>query len=143
MSMTETRWLRPHPPEFERFLHASVGEDRKGYAVSVLSALARLDLDPWNETANLVAVGRDGARSRLGFLLSRFRDVPSLEQNHAMIARKLSLLLPERKQNHGFSQSARAIASGYPPVSGAVWMMLAIVFVLFQWFSAGGFGTGE
>lgn len=141
--MSETRWLKPHPPEFERFLHASVGEDRKGYAVSVLSVLARLDLDPWSETSHLVAVGREGARSRLGFLLSRCRDVPSLEHDHAMIARKLSLLLPERKQDDGFSRSARSIAIGFPRMSGAVWTMLAVLFVLIQWLSTGGFGSGR
>ncbi len=46
MTMADPNVLNPHPPEFERFLHASVGEDRNGYFVTVLSALARLGLDP-------------------------------------------------------------------------------------------------
>ncbi len=41
--------LYPHSPEFDRFLLAFVGEDRKGNAVTVLSALARLELEPWEE----------------------------------------------------------------------------------------------
>lgn len=57
--------LKPYPPEFERFLYASVGEDRNGHVVTVLSTLARLGLDPWKETAHLVALGRDAARDRL------------------------------------------------------------------------------
>ncbi len=35
--------LYPHSPEFDRFLQAFVGEDRKGNAVTALSALARLE----------------------------------------------------------------------------------------------------
>jgi hypothetical protein len=76
--MAKPNVLNPHPPEFERFLYASVGEDRNGYVVTVLSALARLGLDPWTETAELVTLGRDAAQTRLGTLLARFRDVPTL-----------------------------------------------------------------
>ena len=93
--MTEPDGLDPHPPEFERFLSASVGEDRNGHVVTVLSTLARLGLDPWNETAELVSLGRDVARARLGTLLARFRDVPTLASDHGRVARDLSQLLPE------------------------------------------------
>lgn len=40
-------------PEFDKFLCASIGEDRNGTMLSVLSALARLDVDPWQEAADL------------------------------------------------------------------------------------------
>ncbi|MGB3315283.1 MAG: hypothetical protein WBB85_12785 [Albidovulum sp.] len=62
--MADPNALNQHPLEFEQFLYASVGEDRNGYAVTVLSALARLVLDPWKETAELVTLGRDAARAR-------------------------------------------------------------------------------
>jgi hypothetical protein len=39
--------------EFDNFLFASIGESRNGMLLSVLSALARLDLDPWQEAAEL------------------------------------------------------------------------------------------
>jgi hypothetical protein len=42
--------LNPNDPAFERFLYASVGEDWAGRTVSVLSVLARLNLDPWAAT---------------------------------------------------------------------------------------------
>jgi hypothetical protein len=38
-------------PEFENFLFAPIGEDSNGMVLSVLSALARLDIDPWQEAA--------------------------------------------------------------------------------------------
>jgi len=60
-TMAAPNVLNPHIPEFDRFLYASVGEDRNGYVVRVLSTLARLGLDPSKETAELVALGRDAA----------------------------------------------------------------------------------
>lgn len=135
--------LKPHPPEFERFLCASVGEDRNGYAVTLLSTLARLGLDPWKETAELVALGRDDARARLGALLARFRDVPALASDHGRIARDLSQLLPKGRASGSLKQAASTVAGGSPVIGGAIWAVLAIIFVLFQMFMVGGSGSGE
>ena len=138
--MADPNVLNPHPPDFERFLYASVGEDRNGYVVTVLSALARLGLDPWSETAELVTLGRDGARARLGVLLARFRDVPALASDHGRIARDLSQLLPESRTSGSLKRAASTVADGRPGKSGAIWAVLAIIFVLFQMFKVGGSG---
>ena len=141
--MADPNVLNPHPPEFDRFLHASVGEDRNGYAVTVLSTLARLGLDPWKETAELVTLGRDAARARLGTLLARFRDVPALASDHSRIARDLSQLLPEAPTSVTLKRAASTVVDGHPSKSGAIWAVLAIIFVLFQMFMVGGSGSGE
>ena len=143
MTMAEPKSLNPHLPEFERFLHASVGEDRNGYAVTVLSTLARLDLDPWKETAELVMLGHDAAQARLGTLLARFRDVPALASDHGRIARDLSLLLPEGRASGSLKRGVSTVADGHPGRSGAIWAVLAIIFLLFQMFMVGGSGSGE
>ena len=39
--------------EFDKFLYAPIREDRNGTPLSVLSALARLDVDPWQEALSL------------------------------------------------------------------------------------------
>lgn len=141
--MAETSVLNPHPREFDRFLYASVGEDRNGYTVTVLSALARLGLDPWNETAELVTLGREAARARLGALLSRFRDVPALVSDYGRVARDLSQLLPEGQASGSPKRAASIVADGRPGTNGAIWAILAIIFLLFQMFMVGGSGTGE
>jgi len=141
--MAEPNVLNPHPPEFERFLYASVGEDRNGYVVTVLSTLARLGLDPWKEAAELVELGRDAARSRLGTLLARFRDVPTLESDHGRVAGDLSQLLPEGQTSGSLKRAASTVADGRPGTSGAIWAVLAIIFLLFQMFMVGGSGSGE
>ena len=134
--------LNPHPPEFERFLYASVGEDRNGYVVTVLSTLARLGLDPWKETAELVALGRDAAGSRLGKLLARFADVPALESDHGRVAGALSQLLPESPPSQTLKRAASTVSLGRFGKSGAIWTILAIVFFLYQLMSTFASGSG-
>ena len=55
--------------EFDPFLHAPVGEERNGMLLSVLSALARLDVDPWQEAATLTKMPAPDATLRLTSLL--------------------------------------------------------------------------
>lgn len=141
--MADLNIRNPQPPEFERFLYASVGEDRNGYVVTVLSTLARLGLDPWKETADLVALGRDAARARLGTLLARFQDVPALASNHGRIAQDLSQLLPEDRAPVSLKRAASTAAVGRPGTSGAIWAVLAIIILLFQMLMVGGSGSGE
>lgn len=132
-----------HPPEFDRFLHASVGEDRNGYAVTMLSTLARLGLDPWNETADLVTLGRDDARARLEGLLSRFRDVPALASDHNKVARDLSRLLPAGQTLGNIKQATSTFADSHTGKSRAIWTVLMIVFLLFHMVIVGGLGAGK
>ena len=61
-------------PEMDPFLFASVGEEVGGIPLSVLSALARLGLDPRNEAARLSHLTREAAASQLGRL---FAELPS------------------------------------------------------------------
>lgn len=133
--------LNPHPPEFERFLYASVGEDARGSPVTVLSALARLNLDPWAEAADLAALGREGAATRFAKLLSRVRDVPALGQSQEPVGRELLQLLPERAAP--FAGSAQASGTRTRPTPGAVLAIAAALLVMAQMMFGGSSGTGE
>ena len=135
--------LNTHPPEFERFLYASVGKDRNGNVVTLLSAFARLGLDPWSETAELVKLGHETARARLSTLLARFRDVPALASDHYKIAGDLSFLLPEGPTSVAQRQVPADIADGHKGKQGMIWAALAIMFALFQLLTSGGSGSGE
>ena len=141
--MTARDILDPHPPEFDRFLHAPVGEDRNGSVVTVLSALARLGLDPWTETAELATLGREAARVRLERLLARFRDVPALAGTHGRVARDLSRLLPDGLPSGPPKRAAATVGVSHPGTNGAIWAVLAIMLFLVQMFVIGGAGSGE
>ena len=56
-------------PEFDEFLGALIGEDRNGTTLTVLSALARLDVDPWHEATSLARMSREAAPERLTALI--------------------------------------------------------------------------
>jgi hypothetical protein len=143
MTMAQPDVLNPHPPEFERFLYASVGKDRNGSMVTVLSTLARLGLDPWAETTDLVTLGHDAARARLAKLLARFLDVPTLTGNHRRVARDLSHLLPDGPAPGARTRGPAKVAGGRPGAGVLIWAALAIIFVLVQVLAFGGSGAGE
>ncbi|WP_416540074.1 hypothetical protein [Phaeobacter sp. JH20_04] len=133
--------LQPHSPEFDRFLQAFVGEDRNGNAVTVLSALARLELEPWEEAAALAALEKEVAGSRLEMLLSQFRDVPALKQDSGTLARKLTRLLPKHRKR--LMAVSGAAENGPTNLSGLIWAVLAILFLILQLILTGTPGTGQ
>lgn len=143
MTMADPDVLNPHPPEFERFLYASVGEDRNGYVVTVLSTLARLGIDPWMETAELVRLKRDAAQARLGKLLARFHDVPALASDHNNVARDLSQLLPEGLASGHTKRATSLVSDAHPGLGGAVWVVLPIVLIILPMLILAGTGAGE
>ena len=50
--------------EFDDFLFAPIVEDRNDMPLSVLSALARLDIDPWQEADKLARLPGETATQR-------------------------------------------------------------------------------
>lgn len=131
----------PHPPEFEPFLYAFVGEDGRGSPVTVLSVLARLNLDPWAEAADLAALGREAAATRFGTLLSGVREVPALGQTHGPVGRELVRLLPERAARSGGSPPASR--QNGPLTPGMLWAIVAALLVVAQMIFGGSSGTDE
>lgn len=133
--------LNPNNPDFERFLYAPVGEDRGGSTVSVLSVLARLNLDPWAEAADLTALSREAAGARLSLLLSRCRDVPRLVRDHQAVADELARLLPERKAR--MAPSGGAAGTAITPSWITLLAILAVVYMLIQTIFPGAPGPGD
>jgi hypothetical protein len=81
--------------EFEPFLFASIGEDRHGQLLSVISALARSDLDPWLEAVSLSRMTRGQATVRLCGLITALPDGPPSGRPFDAVAGELVALLPE------------------------------------------------
>lgn len=77
------------------FLQADIGTERNGGSLSVLSALARLGEDPWNEAGRLASLPKaaaiaDFART-IANMPSSLWPLPEAE----MIAARLTALLPD------------------------------------------------
>jgi hypothetical protein len=80
--------------EFDEFLFATIGDDRYGQPLSVLSALARSDVDPWREAARLSRISREAAATRLTALIAALPDESIAELPVDPIARNLVARLP-------------------------------------------------
>jgi hypothetical protein len=66
----------PVLPEMDLFLFADVGKEVDGIPLSVLSALARLGVDPRDEAARLSRLTSKAAASQLARLFARLPDRP-------------------------------------------------------------------
>jgi hypothetical protein len=91
--------------EFDPFLFASIGEDRHGQLLSVISALARSDLDPWLEAVGLARMSRDQATARLCGLIAALPGGPPSGRPVDAVAGELVALLP---QTDKFARSLKA-----------------------------------
>jgi hypothetical protein len=113
----------PRPgPEFDDFLFAPVGEDGNGMLLSVLSALARLNVDPWQEAANLARLPVKTATQQLASLIAKLPDGPSARPDPATIAARLIALLPRWA-------GSRAAPRETPRPAGLVTKPRALLFV--------------
>ncbi len=82
--------------EFDEFLYAPVREEEHELLVSVLSALARLDVDPWDEAARLAKLPHAAAIQFLTTLVAGAPEGSSGHSNPGMHAERLAALLPQR-----------------------------------------------
>jgi len=94
VEMTRSASVSALGSEFNDFLFAPIGEDRNDVPLSVLSALARLGLDPWQEAAELAQLPRDTATQRLVASLAALSDGLSVHLEIRTIAARLIALLP-------------------------------------------------
>jgi hypothetical protein len=88
-------------PEFNDFLYAPVGAHKSEMPLSVLSALSRLDVDPWQEAAELSELPPDTATKRLASLLARLPGGRWSPADLKAIADRLIELLPDPGNSNG------------------------------------------
>jgi hypothetical protein len=83
---------------FDRFLYAAVREDPDGTPLTVLSVLARLDIDPWKEAARLAQLPGEAAARALALLISALPKGSATPSDSETIAARLITLLPHRSE---------------------------------------------
>ncbi|MGA2562847.1 MAG: hypothetical protein ABSF96_04725 [Steroidobacteraceae bacterium] len=125
--------------EFDQFLYASIAEERSGMLLSVLSALARMNLDPWDEAARLARLPRATATNYLTTLIAALPDGPTARADPGALAERLIALLPRRVAGKDPSPAARPVPGGFPlnrrPLIGPLVVYLALMLLLLanQW----------
>jgi hypothetical protein len=118
---------------YNAFLHAEVGEELNGTRLTVLTALTRLGVDPWQEAARLADLPRDVAVTALAAALARLPEA---------IATRLAALLPgesakpiAQPAQRRKAESAPAVAK--PKTTLTTWLLwgvagLALYFLFMQ-----------
>jgi hypothetical protein len=122
--------------EFDAFLFAPIGEEANGMLLSVVSALARLDIDPWQEAAQLARLPEAMATQRLTSLIAAIPDAPPPQRDPGRIAARLIALLPHVT----VSSAARSTLSSGGIVANRspalVWAILLAFMFGSQWIAS-------
>jgi hypothetical protein len=80
------------------FLFASVGDQQNGMPLNVVSALTRLDVDPWEEAARLAALPKSLAAEALEPMIARLPIFRQQQSDNLVISQRLVDLLPASQQ---------------------------------------------
>jgi hypothetical protein len=113
--------------EFDDFLFAPIGEDKNGMLVSVLSGLARADVDPWQEAAKLAQLPIEIATKELAALIGALPDRAASYPDPGTIANRLIALLPRSPRFNGGQQSSNDAGAA---LKSAPWWIY-VVFMSF------------
>jgi hypothetical protein len=126
--------------EFDAFLLAPIGDDNNGMQLSVLSALARLDLDAWDEAAALALLPSEAATRKLSALIAALPAGPTVRPEAATIAARLIPLLPRRLGADVASRPGLAgagMTTRSPILTYLILYAVSMLFMLlFQWLVA-------
>jgi hypothetical protein len=117
--------------EFNAFLFASIGEDRNGMRVSVLSGLARSGVDPWHEAAKLADLSGESAAARLAAIIGALPVRAASHSDPFAIAADLVGLLP--KPSDSGSGARRSSREMWKAMNSRPWW----VYVAFMCFVLG------
>jgi hypothetical protein len=82
--------------EYNAFLFAAVGEEESGLPLTVLTALARLGVDPWQEAARLSDLPREAAVRAFALTIAKLPAGDWKSSDSEAIAARLVNWLPGR-----------------------------------------------
>src|ERR1700678_1235307 len=118
---------------FDRFLQAPIGEERNGTMLTVLSALARLDVDPWEEAAALARLPVVAAARKLGLLLAALPNRTIGDPDSGTVALRLIALLPDRVPAEALrrTEAAGAATVARPPILRSLIVYLIVMLLMF------------
>lgn len=113
--------------EFNDFLFAAIGEDKNGMEVSVLSGLARSDVDPWQAAAKLAQLPGETATNELAALIGALPDRAASYPDPRTIATRLIALLPRPLSSNRRSQQAPPRSASAAAHSRPLWIYVAFI----------------
>lgn len=116
--------------EFNNFLFAYVGEEKSGLQLTVLSALARLGLDPWAEAARLSDLPKEAATAALTDTMSGLPEGDWKAANLPAVAGRLVGFLPKRSASSLKAEEGEGPEGGRRKTAGRSWVPGVLVGVV-------------
>ena len=126
--------------EFDRFLHAPIGIEQNGMALSVLTVLARQDLDPWEAARQLSSLAREPATRSLAAILGRMPAASPLADVSALASRLVALLPAPGAPVRGKAANPTVPAADPAPTAAhrlRVIIGLTLLMLTMRWMLAG------
>jgi hypothetical protein len=133
--VTRENPIRTPVSEFDDFLYAPIVEGGNGMVLTVLSALARSNIDPWDEAARLARLPGEVATRTIVQLIAALPNGLSEGLDAGAVARELVALLPGQGATSAQSTHPAALA-GSTIIRGALaaglvlYLMLMAVFLV-------------
>lgn len=122
--------------EFDDFLFAPIGEERNGMPLSVVSALARSDVDPWQEAAQLARLPAEAAAQRLASLIAALPEASAPRWDPGTISTRLIGLLPHTAAYPSPSSKAVLDAGAVNRSHILVYVIFMVISLSVQWIAA-------
>jgi hypothetical protein len=116
--------------EFDMFLRAPIAQGGDGLFFSVLSGLARLDIDPWLEAEELAMLPLSTATQRLSALISTLSDGRPAPLDPSIKAASLIALLPHRPHATTKSRAISHSISVTEPHASLSWIAFVIFLII-------------
>lgn len=129
--------------EFSDFLAAEIGEESNGMSLSLLSALTRQGVDPWQEAERLAGLSEPKAVAQLTAIIvralgSQAQDAPILAAGILQLLPRpgRAVAAPSAGQRPTAAASTLLIGLTLPPAETLRWwgLAIAVVLVLFTTF---------
>jgi hypothetical protein len=116
--------------EYNAFLFAAVGEEKVGLPLTVLTALSRLGVDPWQEAARLSDLPREAAARAFAVTIAKLPEGDWKASDAETIAARLVDWLPARSTPPIPSSAAERVRGNMKNSRFAVWLGWGALFVV-------------
>jgi hypothetical protein len=126
--VSETGSFASSTIDFERFVYADVAIEPNGMELSVLSALSRYGLDPWQEAQRLAQLPRLAAVDGLAQILRAVPAVQALRLDVKVVADRLVALLPARRAVTAGQVPSKLNTTPVQIPRGLTLVMMAVIF---------------
>ena len=122
--------------DFDEFLHSPIAADADGMPLTLLSVLARQDVDPWEEAASIASLSRESALQKLGSLLAAVPNGPAPGADTETLATHLVALLhrpPQRQAGWPGNPSATTPAPSKGTRRALYYIAVLLFLIVGQW----------